>query len=98
MPVDGPTAYLALLDDLAARPAVRRRRVESPAEHARRLRHDGLAGLSLELLAADYALARFGGLPLTETEDRRAVGRWRRLRRQLGTMGDAPVRSGWLRE
>jgi hypothetical protein len=63
---------------------VRRDPSETPAEHARRLRGDGVGALSLDLLAADYALARFGGLGLGEREDRRAVGRWRQLRTRLG--------------
>jgi MoxR-like ATPase len=34
---------------------------------------------ALDLLAADYELARFGGSRLTPAEHRRALGRWRRL-------------------
>jgi len=83
-PVDAAGAYVALITDLEARPLARRAPSETPAEHARRLRHAGRAGLSLELLAADYALARFGGLQLSEAEDRRALERWRRLRVRLG--------------
>ena len=52
---------------------------ETPAEHARRLRGRGLGGLGLALLAADYELARFGGVSLSPAEHRRAVSRWRRL-------------------
>jgi hypothetical protein len=37
----------------------------------------------LDLLAADYALARYGDVALSAGEDRRAVGRWRLLRRSL---------------
>jgi hypothetical protein len=83
-PVDAVTAYVALIDDLDHRPTVRRDPSETPAEHARRLRHDGVGALGLDLLAADYALARFGGMDLAEREDRRAVGRWRHLRGRLG--------------
>ena len=83
-PVDAVGAYLALIDDLASRPAVQRDGAETPGEHARRLRRAGWAGLSLELLAADYALARYGGIALSEAEDRRAIDRWRRLRLDLG--------------
>jgi hypothetical protein len=82
-PVDAVGAYVRLLDELAARPDLGRTSGETPAEHARRLRATGQGGLSLELLAADYALARFGGIRLTEREDRRALARWRVLRRRL---------------
>jgi hypothetical protein len=78
-------AYVRLLADLESRPSVRRDAAETPAAHAARLRAQGGADLSLDLLAADYALARFGGVDLTPAEDRRAVGRWRRLRRSLGS-------------
>jgi hypothetical protein len=83
-PVDAVTAYLALVDDLADRPEVRREPAETPAEHARRLRDTGGSVLGLDLLAADYALARFAGIRLSKREDRRAIARWRALRRQLG--------------
>ncbi|HEV8545731.1 MAG TPA: DUF4129 domain-containing protein [Candidatus Limnocylindrales bacterium] len=82
-PTDAVAAYVQLVDDLADRPAFRREPAETPAEHARRLRVAGQSGLSLDLLAADYALARFGGVVLSSVEDRRAVGRWRQLRRRL---------------
>lgn len=83
-PVDAVTAYIALVDDLADTPGVRREPAETPAEHARRLRDAGESRLGLDLLAADYSLARFGGVTLSGREDRRAVARWRALRRQLG--------------
>jgi hypothetical protein len=83
-PVDAATAYQALLDDLAERPAARREPAETPAEHARRLRAAGASDLRLDLLAADYALARFAGVTLSAREDRRALARWRSLRRHLG--------------
>jgi hypothetical protein len=83
-PVDAVGAYLRLLADIDRRPAVRREPYETPAAHAARLRAAGGADLSLDLLAADYALARFGGVELSAPEQRRAVGRWRRLRRSLG--------------
>lgn len=83
-PVDATGAYLALLYDLEARPSVRRGPGESPAEHARRLRVEGQGEPGLDLLAADYELARFAGRRLTPAEDRRAVARWGRLRRTLG--------------
>jgi len=37
----------------------------------------------VDLLAADYALARFGGTTLTRAEHRRALERWRRLRERI---------------
>jgi Domain of unknown function (DUF4129) len=86
-PVDAVTAYLALVDDLADRPGVRRAPAETPAEHARRLRAAGGSSLGLDLLAADYALAQFGGVTLSEREDQRALARWRSLRRLLGDHG-----------
>lgn len=83
-PVDAAGAYVALMDEIEGRPVVRRDPAETPAEHARRLRGDGLGELALDLLAADYALVRFGGIVLSEREDRRAIGRWRMLRSRLG--------------
>jgi hypothetical protein len=78
-------AYVALMTDLERRPQVRRDPAETPAEHAARLRDDGRVELPLDLLAADYALARYGGIALSAQEDRRGVGRWRVLRRRLAT-------------
>ena len=83
-PVDAATAYEALIADLADRPVVRREPAETPAEHARRLRTDGASDLRLDLLAADYALARFAGVTLSSREEQRALNRWRSLRRSLG--------------
>lgn len=82
-PADGAAAYLALLAEIADREGVRRDPSETPREHAARLRRDRLAGLQLELLAADYTLASFGGIRLSDRENRRAVTRWRSLRRAL---------------
>ena len=48
------------------------------------------ARLALNLLAADYGLAEFGAVELTPTENRRAVGRWRLLRRQLQATPEEP--------
>jgi uncharacterized protein DUF4129 len=90
-PEDAIAAYQALIGDLDARPAVRRESAETPAEHAHRMRNRGFAGLSLDLLAADYALARFGDIPLTERENRRAIARWRGLRRQLSGVSVSPA-------
>jgi hypothetical protein len=83
-PTDAIGAYVTLMDDLERHPTVRRDPAETPAEHARRLRDEGLGDFSLDLLAADYALVRFGGVGLSTGEDRRAVARWRRLRSRLG--------------
>jgi hypothetical protein len=88
-PTDAIAAYVRLITDIDRRPAVRREPAETPAAHAARLRSDGEADLSLDLLAADYALARFAGVELSAAEDRRAVTRWRRLRRSLGVGGRA---------
>ena len=82
-PADAAAAYVALVHDLDGSPDVRRAAAETPAEHAARLRADGRAALSLDLLAADYALARYGGIGLPAREDRRAILRWRMLRRRL---------------
>lgn len=89
-PRDAVEAYVRLLADLDGRIGIRREPTETPAAHAARLRAAGTTDLSLDLLAADYALARFGGVGLSGPEDRRAVDRWRRLRRSLGA---APTRT-----
>ncbi len=83
-PGDAAGAYLALLHDLDGRETVRRTPSETPTEHAGRLRRDGQGSLSLELLAADYGLERFGGRSLAPPETRRALDRWRRLRGIIG--------------
>jgi hypothetical protein len=83
-PTDAAAAYVTLMRDLAARPMVARAAGESPAEHARRLRSAGIGKPGLDLLAADYELARYAGRPITAGETRRAIARWQRLRRQLG--------------
>jgi len=80
---DAVAAYRALLEDLDGRRPVAREPGETPVEHARRLRRAGHGTLGLELLAADYGLARFGGVALTEAETRRAIGRSARLRATL---------------
>lgn len=82
-PVDAVGAYRALMADLTDRNGVRREAWETPREHAARLRTEPEAGLPLDLLAADYALATFGGVTLTAEENRRALGRWRLLRGRL---------------
>ena len=89
-------AYLALVEDLHDVPDIRRKAAETPSEHARRVRLDQLAtdsGIGLELLAADYGLASYGARRLTAAETRRAIGRWRSLRRLLRVRpADAPAR------
>jgi hypothetical protein len=82
-PADAAAAYRALLADLAPRRIVRRAPGETPRDHAHRLRGDGWGRLSLELLAADYAITRFAGAELTPAEHARAIARWRRLRTDL---------------
>jgi multisubunit Na+/H+ antiporter MnhC subunit len=80
---DAAGAYRMLLEDLDGHPELRRQDGETPVEHAARLRAAGLGGLALELLAADYGLARFGGIAVTERETRRAIARARALARDL---------------
>jgi hypothetical protein len=82
-PTTAVAAYVALIEDLEGHPDARRGAGETPAAHAARLRGGDGAGLSLDFLAADYALARYGAVALPDREDRRAIARWRRLRRSL---------------
>jgi hypothetical protein len=96
-PTDAIEAYVALVEDLDRHPLVRRSPGETPAEHAARLRATGARpapGLGLDLLAADYALVRDGGVRLTAAEDRRAIDRWRRLRGGLARWAKAQARDG----
>jgi hypothetical protein len=92
-PADAVAAYRALLEDLEGRRPVAREPGETPVEHARRLRRAGHGTLALELLAADYGLARFGGVALSAAETRRAIGRSDRLR---GALPRVPVEAGEL--
>jgi hypothetical protein len=89
-PVGAVEAYTALLEDLEKHPVVRRLAGETPTEHAARIRAGG-PELSLDLLAADYGLARYGGLALTAAEHRRAVERWRELRKRLAARVAPPT-------
>jgi len=89
-PADAVQAYRRLVSEIEPRRGVRRGISETPAEHARRLRQSGRGALSLELLAADYGLAQFGDVPLTDAEHRRAIGRWRGLRRRLQAVRPPP--------
>lgn len=82
-PADAVAAYRALLEVLASRDGVRREDGETPAAHAARLREGGVGALELDLLAADYGLVRFGGVRLSDAEERRAVRRASILRRVL---------------
>ncbi len=96
-PADAVAAYRALLEALASRDGVRREDGETPAEHASRLRNDGVGALGLDLLAADYALARFGELRLSDAEHQRAIRRAGVLRQRLvgrPTGKDAPGAPG----
>ena len=76
-PHDAVSAYLAALE-LFDPGELMRREAESPLSHARRV-----TDRQLSLLAADYALARYGGRALTRLEHLRALGRWRGLRARL---------------
>jgi hypothetical protein len=82
-PADAVAAYLATLRALEPYAELRRADGETPAEHARRLHDAGPGSLELDLLAADYELARWGGRRISMAEDRRAIGRWERVRAGL---------------
>ena len=82
-PGDAVAAYVAVLRALEPDEELRRDPAETPAAHARRLREKGIGTLELDLLAADFELARWGGRRLSRAEDRRAVGRWDRLRERF---------------
>jgi hypothetical protein len=77
------SAYLAALRVIEPDEELRRGPAETPAGHARRLRQAGAGTLELDLLAADFELARWGGRRISSAEDRRAIGRWERLRVRL---------------
>ena len=85
VPETATDAYLASLELLAPTPDAGRRASETPQEHAHRIGSDP-DWMPLRRLAADYALAEFGGRTLTAAEHRRAVRTWRRL--------DSILRSG----
>ena len=82
-PADAVAAYLATLRALEPYADLRRAEGETPAAHARRLHEAGPGSLELDLLAADFELARWGGRRISAAEDRRAIGRWERVRRRL---------------
>jgi hypothetical protein len=81
-PTTAVEAYAALLHELDDRGELARESTETPRDHARRAGRIGLEPVPLGLLAADYQLATYGGVPISENEDARAVGRWQRLRTQ----------------
>lgn len=79
-PTDAVTAYLAALRLVDPDDDLRRDPAETPAQHAHRLHGIGAGSFELDLLAADFELARWGGRRLTPAEDRRALGRLERFR------------------
>ncbi len=82
-PTDAVAAYLATLRALDPIEGLGREPGETPAGHARRLHEAGAGTLELDLLAADFELARWGGRTISRAEHRRAIGRWERLRARL---------------
>ena len=93
-PDDAEAAYQRLLADWASVAEVARDPSETPAAHAARLRAAGDGATGLDLLAADYQLVRFAGVRLSPAEERRAIGRWRRLRTRPRTRGEHRPGSG----
>jgi len=79
-PTSAAEAYLALLDDLEDRENLARLPTETPRDHAHRVGEQGLDLFPLALLAADYQLATYAHVDVTEQETARALARWRRLR------------------
>jgi hypothetical protein len=80
----GPvSAYLEALDLLERDGRWARQPHETPALHAARAQHDGLAAPALARLAAAYQLARYAGRQLPEAERRRAPSRLAAIRRFL---------------
>jgi uncharacterized protein DUF4129 len=82
-PTDAVAAYVASLRALEPYDELRRAEGETPAAHARRLHDAGAGSLELDLLAADFQLARWAGRRISAAEDRRAIGRWERFRGRL---------------
>jgi len=94
-PTNAIEAYLAVIRDLGGDEDLRRLADETPSEHTRRLRALGAGlrfGQALDLLAADYELARFGDRTLSAGENHRALARWRRVR--SGLRASRPPRTG----
>src|SRR4030095_5078528 len=88
-PADAVAAYRALLADLAERNGVRREAWETPHEHAERLRQARLGGLALDPPSPASGLPGLGGGELPPAENRRAVSRWRLLRRRLQALPES---------
>jgi hypothetical protein len=80
-PTTAAAAYVALLDDLADQGDLARGSAETPRDHVGRTAALGLPHLPLGLLAADYELAVYGQTDITAGETRRALRRWKRLRK-----------------
>jgi hypothetical protein len=80
-PTTAAQAYVDLLDELAEQGELGRKPDETPRTHAGRAADLGLPSLPLGLLAADYELAVYGRAAISESETKRALGRWRRLRK-----------------
>jgi hypothetical protein len=83
-----------VIRDLGGDEDLRRLADETPSEHTRRLRALGAGlrfGQALDLLAADYELARFGDRTLSAGENRRALARWRRVRSGLRASRPPPT-------
>jgi Domain of unknown function (DUF4129) len=80
-PTSAVEAYLALLDELEDKGELGRRPDETPRSHAERAGGLGLPQLPLGLLAADYELAVYGRAAISEQETKRALRRWKRLRK-----------------
>jgi hypothetical protein len=87
LPKDAVAAYVALDAELRTRAAVARLPGETPTEHAHRLRGEGSGALGLDLLAADYAIARDAGRTLTPAAPQR------RSWRQTVRPGQRPIRT-----
>jgi hypothetical protein len=82
--VDDPAgAYLAALSSLERDGRWARRPNETPAVHAGRIREEGMHAGAFGRLAVAYQLVRYGSLPLSERERRRATPRLRALRSWL---------------
>ena len=83
VPTDAVSAYRALDAELGRHAAVAREPGETPAEQARRLPRTRVLAAGCRETAHVTQHVRFAGRDLSPAEERRAVERWRRLRRQL---------------
>jgi hypothetical protein len=93
-PANAVEAYLAIDQAWRDIGGLARQAAETPAAHTRRLRQQGPGYRPLQLLAADYQLVRYAGRTLTAAEERRAIARWRRLRRQKPPTDDLATPAG----